>query len=322
MAPRAASLRTAAAPSVRIAQVQRTADALVAHAHLHDASKIATESRNSYIAIEDGHVRVVSSPTATAAGPFDAESARLASRFLRAVGAPASRRLLETSSSAIDGAAARAALAGARSAEARVRALRELQSWLGLPTLPRRIESLDVSHWMGAAAVVACATLRDGVAAPAEHRRWAVSGAVTPSDDCGALREGVRWQLASSAASGVPPADLLLVDGGKAQLSAVADAAADAAAAAGRRFAGAPPLVALVKGEEEVYVEGDAAPLRRPAGGAEAAALLVLRRARDEAHSAALLAHRHLRDDAGLRDALASLRVRGLGATRRAAWGS
>ena len=63
MAPRAASLRTAAAPSVRIAQVQRTADALVAHAHLHDASKIATESRNSYIAIEDGHVRVVSSPT-------------------------------------------------------------------------------------------------------------------------------------------------------------------------------------------------------------------------------------------------------------------
>ena len=74
---------------------------------------------------------------------------------------------------------------------------------------------------------------------------------------------------ASSAAAGVPPADLLLVDGGKAQLSAVADAAADAAAAAGRRFAGAPPLVALVKGEE-VYVEGDAAPLQRPAGGAEA----------------------------------------------------
>ena len=68
-----------------------------------------------------------------------------------------------------------------------------------------------------------------------------------------------------------------------------------------------------------MYVEGDAAPLRRPAGGAEAAALLVLRRARDEAHSAALLAHRHLRDDAGLRDALAALRVRGLGATRRAA---
>ena len=75
MAPRAVSLRTAAAPSVRIAQVQRTADALVAHAHLHDASKIATESRNTYIAIEDDRVRVTSTPSATTAGPFDAESA-------------------------------------------------------------------------------------------------------------------------------------------------------------------------------------------------------------------------------------------------------
>ena len=118
MAPRAAS----SAPR-RVgphAQVQRTAGALVAHAHLHDASKIATESRNGYIAIEDGHVRVVSSPTATAAGPFDAESARLAA-LPRAVGAPASRRLLEASSSAIDGAAARAARGRAVGGGARAR---------------------------------------------------------------------------------------------------------------------------------------------------------------------------------------------------------
>ena len=237
---------------------------------------------------------VVSSPTATAAGPFDAES-RLAARFLRAVGAPASRRLSRRRPRRPT-ALPRAPASRARSAR-RARCASRRAAW---PPTAARIESLDVSHGMGAAAVVACASAREGVAAPAEHRRWAVSGAVTPSDD----RAAARGRAGSSpvrrrgSAAGRPPSRRRRQSAARGRRRG-----GRSAAAAGRRFAGAPPLVARSK-QEDVYVEGDAAPLRRPAGG-RAAALLVLRRARDEAHSGAARAPTPPRR-CRLRDALAS----------------
>ena len=152
----------------------------------------------------------------------------------------------------------------------------------------------------GQGMVAGQAVLTAGALNPTEYRCYDVADAPA-ADDCAALALALQQRFATQVA----PPDLLLVDGGKGQLSA----------ARGRlRHLGlAIPVVALSKREELLYFAGRRAPLRLPRGSP---ALRLLQRARDEAHATANLGHRAMRYTP-LRSCLDG--VPGLGQARAAA---
>ncbi|KAJ8600081.1 hypothetical protein CTAYLR_001899 [Chrysophaeum taylorii] len=162
----------------------------------------------------------------------------------------------------------------------------------------RWIEGIDVSHTRGEWTTFACARVIDGAVDEEAGRVWRVPGGA-PGDDCSALAYGIEQRLRE----GGPRADLLVVDGGKAQVAAVS-AAIERAFGGGRaprRVVGLAKgdrnegVVAMREGEtlydetKQVIARGDAVPR-------------LVRLARDAAHSRALRGHRELRDAAFLEE--------------------
>ena len=204
----------------------------------------------------------------------------------------------------------------------RARALTALQDALGLPVAPLRIECFDMSHIQGTDYVGSMVVLEDGLAKKSDYRRFKVTtvgGTVGESDDYAAMEEVLTRRLAALVEERDRPAEdrrrrrfayppqLLLVDGGKGQLS-VALRAVEAFGLEDEI-----PVAALAKQFEEVFVPGRADPVRLPR---QSEALYVLQRVRDEAHRFAIAYHRQLR---GKRMTVSVLDgVPGLGPARRA----
>jgi excinuclease ABC subunit C len=204
----------------------------------------------------------------------------------------------------------------------RARALTALQDALGLPVAPLRIECFDMSHIQGTDYVGSMVVLEDGLAKKSDYRRFKVTtvgGTVGESDDYAAMEEVLTRRLAALVEERGRPAEdrrrrrfayppqLLLVDGGKGQLS-VALRAVEAFGLEDEI-----PVAALAKQFEEVFVPGRADPVRLPR---QSEALYVLQRVRDEAHRFAIAYHRQLR---GKRMTVSVLDgVPGLGPARRA----
>jgi excinuclease ABC subunit C len=148
---------------------------------------------------------------------------------------------------------------------------------------PERIEAMDVSHASGRAVVGSNVTLVEGQPATEGYRRKRLPEG---NDDLAAMASLVRWR-AERAVEGRddrPDPDLLLVDGGEAQLAA----AADALEAVGWPIA----VVALAKAEGIVYTADQTFDWSE-----DAPQLHVLQRARDEAHRFAVRYHQTVRDD-------------------------
>jgi len=152
-----------------------------------------------------------------------------------------------------------------------------LKDALRLRAYPYRIEAFDVSNLAGAEAMGSMAVFIDGAPQVSEYRSYTIRS-VAAIDDYAMLKEivGRRYR------EGERPADLIVVDGGKGQVSAVHDTLT----LLGVRI----PLVGLAKREERVYVPGRSAPVAVPQ-----VALNVLMRVRDEAHKAAIRRHRNFR---------------------------
>jgi excinuclease ABC subunit C len=163
-------------------------------------------------------------------------------------------------------------------------AVLELKDALGLSLTPHRIEAFDISNISGQMAVGSMVAFEGGVPDKAGYRRYKIKGAQGP-DDPGMIREVVTRRYSKH-----PLPDLVLVDGGAAQVGAAVDALGslgmEGAAVAG-----------LAKRLEEVYLPGRPETLRLPQ---DSRALLLLREIRDEAHRFALAYHRKLRSK-GLR---------------------
>ncbi|NOZ76879.1 MAG: excinuclease ABC subunit UvrC, partial [Euryarchaeota archaeon] len=157
-------------------------------------------------------------------------------------------------------------------------AVLELREALGLSMAPRRIEAFDVSNISGKMAVGSMVAFRDGVADKAGYRRYKIRGARGP-DDPGMIREVVTRRYSRH-----PPPDLVVVDGGAAQVGAAVDALRELGIGAA--------VAGLAKRQEEVYLPERPEPLRLPA---DSKALLLLREIRDEAHRFAVAYHRRLR---------------------------
>ena len=197
----------------------------------------------------------------------------------------------------------------------RSQALHQLQEALGLDEAPLRIECYDISTLQGANSVGSMVVLEDGLPRTDEYRRFKIAG-VTGQDDFAMMREVITRRFRRLLAEAREPAErrkfayppnLVLIDGGKGQLSAAQAALADLGI-------DEVPVAALAKRLEEVYLPGEAEPVRLPRGSE---ALYLLQRVRDEAHRFAVRYHRTVRGKEMTRSALDE--IPGIGPTRRQA---
>jgi excinuclease ABC subunit C len=195
----------------------------------------------------------------------------------------------------------------------RVEALEELREALNLESLPLRIECYDISNIQGQEVVGSMVVFQDAMPKKAHYRKFAVRS-LDGQDDFAAMAEVISRRFARLGVTGeeydegfASPPNLVVIDGGKGQLSAALTAmqAYDLPRVA---------VIALAKRIEEVYVPGEPDPivLDRYNPG-----LQLLQRIRDEAHRFALGFHRQRRD-ARARESLFD-RLEGVGPARRRA---
>ena len=201
-------------------------------------------------------------------------------------------------------------------------ALEILQAVLGLQALPRRIECFDISTIQGSETVASMVVCEDGRMRHGEYRKFRIRGLQPPAsslqspasslqppaskpDDFAAMHEVVLRRYRKLLDQGGPFPDLILVDGGKGQLSA-AYAALEELGLANLTAIG------LAKKEELMFVRDRADGI---ALAAHDPALLLIQRIRDEAHRFAVTFHRRART---LRDLRSELdQVPGVGPRRR-----
>lgn len=167
--------------------------------------------------------------------------------------------------------------------------LARLGEVLGLPAAPRSVEGVDIAHLAGGQICGAVVSFIDGKSFKDAYR-WYKIKTVAGNDDFACIREVVyrRYKHAGMNAELFP--DVILIDGGKGQLSA--------ARSAFEELAFTPPaMIALAKQEEEIYIHGRPDPIRLPRNDA---GLRLLQAVRDEAHRFVQRYHHILRKKAVL----------------------
>jgi excinuclease ABC subunit C len=219
-------------------------------------------------------------------------------------------------------------------AVANYEALEILRQVLSLPALPRRIECFDISTIQGSETVASMVVCEAGRMKKGEYRKFRIKGIGTEvpsvtqtiktinaedtadavvvnahrgSDDFAAMYEVVLRRYRKVLEQGGPFPDLILIDGGKGQLTS---------AYLALETLGLANLVAigLAKKEELIFVRESMEPIRLPT---DSAGLLLLQRIRDEAHRFAVTFHRRARSMRDLQSELDG--VAGIGPRRRRA---
>ncbi|MCK4978488.1 MAG: excinuclease ABC subunit UvrC [Anaerolineales bacterium] len=198
-------------------------------------------------------------------------------------------------------------------------ALNELQEALNLSMPPNRIECYDISNTQGTAAVGSMVVFEQGVPKKKHYRHFNIRSVVGP-DDFASMQEVLtrrfnRWKVDQDAKKtpgkktdqsfGLLP-DLLLVDGGKGQLSRAITVLEDFG------FQGKIPVAGLAKENEELFIPGQPTSIILPR---HSQGLYLIQRIRDEAHRFAITSHRRLRTKKGLASRLDA--IPGIGPARR-----
>ena len=201
-------------------------------------------------------------------------------------------------------------------------ALAELQTALGLPGPPNRMECYDISNIQGTAIVGSMVVFEQGVPAKRLYRKFNIESVVGAPDDFASMEEMLtrrfrRWDAGREAAGqpGSKPdpsfsflPDLIIIDGGKGQLGRAVDVLNKYG------LAGKVPVVGLAKQQEELFFPNRSDPLMLPR---HSQALYLVQRIRDEAHRFGITAHRRKRSKLGLASQLDS--IPGIGPSRRKA---
>jgi excinuclease ABC subunit C len=188
--------------------------------------------------------------------------------------------------------------------------LAALQEALALPSSVQRIECFDVSHTMGEAAVASCVIFDRRALQTSEYRRFNVTPP-TGGDDYAAMREALTRRVARIVAGEYPAPDLLVIDGGKGQVSVAAEVLAE-------QGLHATQLIGIAKGPErkpgleEIIFPDRARALSLPADNP---GLHLLQQIRDEAHRFAIQGHRARRGKARVASSLQE--IGGIGSKRR-----
>lgn len=196
-----------------------------------------------------------------------------------------------------------------RFADRNNQAMLDLATILDLPDLPHRIEGYDISHIQGSDAVASQVVFIDGLPAKQHYRHYKIKNPTVRSghsDDFASMAEVIRRRFRkydksqeSNPASARNPSvlnpkpdadfpDLVMIDGGKGQLSAVVEVLRE------MNLLEEVKVVSLAKQREEIFLPGESLPLVTEA---EQPGVQLLRRLRDEAHRFAVSFHRQQRSD-------------------------
>lgn len=183
-----------------------------------------------------------------------------------------------------------------------------LQRDISSPTLPRRIEGIDISNFQGTDTVGSLVVMIDGKPKRSEYRHFRIrSESEQGPDDFASIHEVVTRRISGLRRRGEALPDLLMIDGGKGQLSNAIDAL--------RQLEIYDlPVVGLAKRLEEIFVPGESEPILLPRASASLRLLQVLR---DEAHRFAVTHHRKLRTKRTIASGLDD--IPGIGPKRRQA---
>ncbi len=183
-------------------------------------------------------------------------------------------------------------------------AVEELGRYLGLKHPPRRMECFDISHNQGQETVASMVVFEDGAPKKSDYRRFKIRSTEGKPDDFLSMREVTTRRYVGLPEEELP--DLIIIDGGKGQLSSALEII--------RHVAGHKdvPVVGLAKQFELVFTEGNPEPVELPR---RSQALYLIQRIRDEAHRFAITFHRKLR---GKRNLVSVLdHIVGIGPKRR-----
>ncbi len=217
-----------------------------------------------------------------------------------------------------------------RGAEQQLLATEDLAQLLDLPNPPRRIEGFDISHIQGSDAVASQVVFIDGLPAKQHYRKYKIQSSsirAGHSDDFMAMAEIMRrrfrrWSQAKAAGANLQELrrttqttlhtgglndwpDVVMIDGGKGQLSAVMEALREI------NLHDELVVCSLAKQREEVFVPGSSQPLDSEP---DQLGVVLLRRLRDEAHRFAVSFHRQQRGERMKRSRLSE--IPGLGPKR------
>jgi excinuclease ABC subunit C len=183
-------------------------------------------------------------------------------------------------------------------------AVRALQRDLNLKVAPRRIECFDISNIQGSDPVASMVCFVDGKPKKSEYRKFKIQIKNTP-DDFAMMREVVRRRYERLIKEELALPDLIMVDGGKGQLSS-------AVSVLNELNIPDHPVIGLAKRLEEIFIPGYPEAQMLPKSSAS---LKMLQRIRDEAHRFAITYHRNLRKKRTISSVLDQ--IPGIGSQRR-----
>ena len=184
-------------------------------------------------------------------------------------------------------------------------AVYDLQKYLNLTKPPLRMECFDISHIQGSETVASMVVFQDGKPDKESYRRFKINSTEGKPDDFMSMREVTMRRYGKATAEDMP--DLIIIDGGKGQLSS----ALEIIRGAGHMTV---PVVGLAKQFEYIFTEYSPEPVILPR---QSDALYLVQQIRDEAHRFAITYHRKLRTKRNKVSLLDN--IAGVGAKRRKA---
>lgn len=184
-------------------------------------------------------------------------------------------------------------------------ALNEIKEFLNMSIIPRRIECFDISNIQGTHSVASMSVFVDGEPKKSEYRLFNIK-TIEGANDFAMIHEAFLRRLKKTFVEKKwPKPDLVVIDGGKGQLSSARKAMKDAGVHV--------PLISIAKREEEIFTLKSPHPILLPKSSE---GLKVIQRIRDEAHRFAITAHRKKRQKSAIVSSLDS--IPGIGpATRK-----
>lgn len=188
-----------------------------------------------------------------------------------------------------------------KTAEEKIRVLKQLQKDLQLPALPLHIECFDNSNFQGSFPVSAVVCFKNGQPNKPDYRRFKIK-TVTGINDFASMTEVVYRRYKRLLDEKQPLPQLIIIDGGKGQLSAAMQSIA------ALNIPGTTAVVGLAKNEEEIFFPGDTQSIKLPW---DSESLKLIRRIRDEVHNYGITFHRNLRSKGTFKNELEQ--VKGIG---------
>ncbi|MDD3593067.1 MAG: excinuclease ABC subunit UvrC [Candidatus Gastranaerophilales bacterium] len=172
---------------------------------------------------------------------------------------------------------------------------------LNLPKFPHIVECFDISHTQGSNTVASMVIFQDGKPLKSAYKKYKIHSTEGMPDDFQSMKEVIRRRYSRLIKYNLPLPDLIIVDGGKGQLSSAVEVLEEL-------NAGNQPIVSLAKQLEEIFLPYQSNPVIIPF---TSPALFFFQRIRDEAHRFAISFHRKLRETQALTSILDGVKYLG-----------